>query len=87
MKTFYFNTGVRRFRHSSPIPLMNGQIWSADGVKLIPFDCADVPDGATFKYACDNPDLESNDPRVIVREIANPYPVGGMMSKYAYFTI
>lgn len=84
MKTFYFNTGVRRDLHNNPpVPLMKGQIWSMNGVKVIPFDC-DAPENAVFKFACDNPNLPEADlDGWIVREIYN----STLISKYAYFSV
>jgi len=83
MKTFYFDTGVKRELHSNLI-LMKGQFWSSNNVKIIPFDCDDVPDNAFFKFACDNPNLpESKLKNWIVREIHN----STLVSKYAYFWI
>jgi hypothetical protein len=84
MKTFYFNTGVRIYDHNPPVPLCKGQISSPNGVKIIPFDCDDVPDNATFRFACDNPNLkEASYAHIIVREIHN----STLISKYAYFNI
>lgn len=65
MQTFYFNTGVKaeiptNKRHrpdAKPVPLCDGQVWR-NGTKQIPFDCENVPEGATFSFACDNPNLE-----------------------------
>jgi len=76
MKTFYFNTGVK---YASYPYLYEGQVVRG-GTKQIPFDCDNVPEGATFEFACDNPDLH---PGVgyIVREMHNTT----MGSKYAYF--
>jgi hypothetical protein len=80
MKTFYFNTGVNLSVYPN---LMKGQISGPNNVKLIPFDCADVPNNATFKCACDNPNLYNDYPNIIMREIHN----SALCSKYAYFTI
>jgi hypothetical protein len=77
MGTFYFNTGVS-IRSGSP--LCKGQVWSSNGVKLIPFECTDVPDDVTFKFACDNPNLYPNS-GFLVREIHN----STLVSKFAYF--
>lgn len=82
MKTFYFNTGVKRYGNLRPIPLCRGQVWSSNDVKLIPFDCDNVPEGYKFKFGCDYPDLrQSRNPNFIVREIHN----STLISKYAYF--
>ncbi len=83
MQTFYFNTGVKLFKmeyadmgkpkyYAPTDKIINGE-------RYIPFDCEDVPEGASFMYACDNPGLSS---RAIVREIHN----SSLCSKYAYFT-
>ena len=83
MKTFYFNTGVRPFIHNPPVKLSAGQIMKG-GTMQIPFDCEDVPEGAIFKFACENKDLrESKYPNYIVREIHN----STLIAKYAYFQI
>lgn len=62
MKTFYFNTGVRvhvmeyadkgRPKYYAPTDVI-----SPNGVRLIPFDCEDVPETATFKFCAPSPDL------------------------------
>lgn len=84
MKTFYFNTGVKGFGHNPPVKLGKGQIWSSNGIKLIPFDCEDVPPKAHFWFACDNPELsESKREGVIVRKIHN----STLCSEYAYFKV
>jgi len=81
MKTFYFNTGVQP--QNAPIKLMPGHVMRG-GTMQIPFDCENIPDGAIFKFACDNKDLrESKYPNYIVREIHN----SALLSKYAYFQI
>lgn len=83
-KTFYFNTGVRVFvmeyadmgkpkHYDATDKIINGQ-------RHIPFDCEDVPEGASFSFACDNPNLYSEGV-YIVREMTNTT----MCSKYAYF--
>lgn len=79
LKTFYFNTGVK----IQDNPHIKGGIDSGNGTVVIPFDCEDVPENATFKYACDNPKLIEGDDKVIVREIKNSQ----LLSKYAYFII
>jgi hypothetical protein len=75
MKTFYFNTGVTLCNTEG---LSAGQIWR-NGTKQIPFDCEDVPDNATFLFACDNSEPNSED--VIVRLIHK----STLVSKYAHF--
>lgn len=84
-RTFYFNTGVRRDAFQNPpVSLGKGQIWSPNGVKVIPFDCYDVPKNAVFKFACDDPNLkESKIQGYLVREIHN----STLISKYAYFFV
>jgi hypothetical protein len=78
LKKFYFNTGV--IRNS---PLSEGMVWR-NGTKQIPFECKDVPDNATFMFACDNPNLpDSKYENVIVREIYN----STLIAKYAYFRL
>ena len=87
IKTFYFDTGVKpidtswRPHHSGTreIPLCKGQVWR-NGTKQIPFDCEDVPDGATFAFACDYPDMKGYE-GFIIRQIHN----STLISKYAYF--
>lgn len=82
MKKFTFNTGVRPFDHHPParMAFMKGFEDSGNGVYVIPFYCEGVPDGVTFKFACDDPDFypEAN---YIVREIHD----SALLSKYAYF--
>lgn len=78
MKKFYFNTGVKIWNN----PHIKGGIDSGNGTVVIPFEC-DVPEGAVFMYACDNPNLHPDNPNIIVAEIHN----SGLISKYAYFTI
>ena len=88
LKTFYFNTGVKRGvpvneRHrenAKPVALGCCQVWR-NGTKQIPFCCEDTPVDAVFLHACDRPDCESSD--VIVREIHN----SSLLSKYAHFRI
>lgn len=83
MKTFYFNTGVRPYNRNPPVKIMPGYVMRG-GVMVIPFDCENVPEGATFMFACDNPKLKEADyENVIVREIFN----SKLVSKYAYFKI
>ena len=83
MTTFYFNTGVRPFIHNPPVHIGQGEVLRG-GTKQIPFDCDDVPEGADFMFACDNPELrESKYEGVIVREIHNSV----LCSKYAYFRV
>lgn len=77
MKTFYFDTGVRYADYPF---LVKGQV-VVDKNKLIPFDCDDVPEGAIFKFACDDPNLYP-EAGYIVREIHN----STLLSKYAYFS-
>lgn len=81
MKTYYFSTGVKRYGHTPALPEIAGHIWSPNGVKLIPFDCEGVPDGASFAYACDNPELEDDNASMTVHKIHNSV----LVSKYAYF--
>lgn len=75
-KTFHFNTGVKIWDN----PHITGGIDSGNGTVVIPFDCQDVPDNATFAFACDNDNLYP-DAGYIVRPISN----SGLLSKYAYF--
>lgn len=76
MKTFYFNTGVK---YSDYPFLCKGQV-NRGGVKQIPFDCEDVPEGKSFEFACDYPNLYP-EAGYVVREIHN----STLLSKYAYF--
>jgi hypothetical protein len=77
MKRFYFNTGVK---YSDYPYLCEGQI-ERGGTKQIPFDCEDVPEGAQFKFACDDPNLYP-EAGYVVRPILN----NALHSKYAYFS-
>lgn len=82
LRKFYFDTGVTRYGHNPPVPLCKGQEWSPNGVKVIPFYCKDVPEGAEFMFGCD--DIIITDiPNVIYREILN----SSLISKYAYFKL
>jgi len=83
-KTFYFNTGVKPYGCTNPpYKLSNGHIIRG-GVVQIPFDCENVPENASFMFACDNPELsESKQKNVIVRKMYNTV----MCSEYAYFKI
>jgi len=88
MKTFYFNTGVRR---STTSYAAIGDLWKdceSDYVRLIPFDCDNVPDNAEIIFLCDDPNLleweyDIVSLNVIVREIHNTT----LLSKYAYFRV
>lgn len=77
LQTFKFNTGVHI---RSGAPLCEGQYWDGNGVKQIPFSCEDVPEGATFKFACNDGNLYP-DSGYIVREIKD----STLLSKFAYF--
>jgi hypothetical protein len=84
MKTFYFNTGVRMSTNSFKNPT---DLWAeikggGDLVRVIPFDCQDVPEKAELMYLADTPNL-SHTPKVIVREVFNTT----LLSKYAYFKV
>ena len=76
MRTFRFGTGVKASFNRIP----NTEI-DSNGVQYFTFDCENVPEGSTFLYACDSPDLEIGNASVIVREIHNSH----LLSKYAYF--
>ena len=78
MKTFYFNTGVKAYNSSY---MAKNDIRNCHGERLIPFDCDNVPENATLKYLCDNPDLEQYGANMIIKELFNTT----MCSKYAYF--
>lgn len=82
MKTFYFETGVRRSVSSYSAP---GDVWKpigdGDEVRLIPFDCDNVPESATLKFLCNDPNIV--EPNTIVQEVYNTT----MLSKYAYFRV
>lgn len=85
---FYFNTGVRPENcFNPPFPYeYHKKIGNViRGTLLIPFDCNDVPENATFKFAASNPNIDDaeNNPKVIVREIVG----GNLLSKYAYFIV
>lgn len=84
LKEFWFNTGVRIWEHTPPVPLCGEYQIAPNGIKQILFYCEDVPDGAMFLFTCDNPDLpEGKGTKRIVKEIVK----GGLCSKYAYFSI
>ena len=84
MTTFYFNTGVRHSYNSFAEPNDKWVPCGLDSVRLIPFDCEDVPPGATVMFLCSNPDLpESKLENVIVRLVSNTT----MCSKYVYLRL
>ena len=76
IQRFKFNTGVHI---SSGAPLYDDQFWDGNGVKCIPFDCEDVPEGARFAFAASVSDLGHEG--MIVREILN----SSILSRFAYF--
>jgi len=76
MRTFVFNTGVKVLYGT---PLIKGHLISSNGVKVIPFDCDDVPLGSTFMFCADDVTLAGNE--LIYREMHNTV----MQSKYAFF--
>lgn len=83
MNTFYFNTGVKEGNN----PYLEKTAVKRNSLGggthyVIPFDCEDVPDNASFVFACDNPNLYP-DAGYIVREIHN----SKLISKYAFFKI
>jgi hypothetical protein len=85
-KRFYFNTGVRpETVFNPPFPYeYHKKIGNViRGTLLIPFDCNDVPENATFKCAASNPNLYDNIPNIIVRKIVG----GNLLSEYAYFIL
>ncbi len=90
IKTYQFNTGVRPFDHDPPagMAFMDGYIDSGNGVYVIPFQCEEVPVGYSFKFSCDNPNMDKEQNpfcysgNIIRRDIL---PGSAMMSKYAYF--
>lgn len=74
--TFYFNTGVK----FSDYPFLSvGQI-QRGGTKQIPFECDNIPEKATFAFACDNPQIPGFE-----RYIVAPIVSEGLLSKFAYF--
>lgn len=82
-KTYYFNTGVKP---ESGSKLFGCQVWKG-GTKQIPFICEDVPDNATFLFACDNENLpEAKESNVVVKRILDNKP-GGLVSNFAYFRV
>lgn len=78
-KTFYFNTGVKITTNSY---LGKGDIWSPNFVRLIPFECMDVPEKATFAFACDSPKLSGHEGFFVA-----PIVGGNLLSKFAYFKV
>ncbi len=79
MKTFYFDTGVRPYAHTPPVPVTSGYVLR--GTMQIPFNCEGVPDGAFFKFAADDPTLGKG------LHCAEILPGSAMVSKYAFFQI
>lgn len=81
MRTFYFDTGVQ-VNNPGRVPYVpEGDVISTNDVRLIPFDCDDVPERATFKFACDHTPPGSE--HLLRREIHN----SNLVSKYAFFFV
>lgn len=78
LQEFLFNTGVKF--GVNPYMDKNYRMQS-NGTMVIPFYCENVPEGAVFLFACDNPKLKEYS-KLLVREIKNSL----LVSKYAYFT-
>lgn len=76
MKTFYLPV---EFDSTNPVK----GVVVKDGTEFISFDCNDVPEGATFLFACDSPNLRKDEKDVIHRKIYN----SSLLSEYAYFKI
>lgn len=76
MKTYFFNTGVKPWNSGY---MAEGDIY-INNERHIPFVCDNVPDGAIFQFACDNPNLHPNSKYIVV-----PILAGNLHSKYAYF--
>lgn len=81
---FLFNTGVNVYKmeyaDKGKPKYYDPTDEIINGVRHIPFYCNDVPEGATFVFACDyldHPDAKN----MIVREIV----AGNIISKYAFF--
>ncbi len=86
LQRFQANTGVRPFDFNPPagMAFMEGFEDSGNGVYVIPFYCYDVPKGAKFTFAADNPDLgKLSNKKVIVRKIYN----SKLTSEFAYFEL
>ncbi len=77
MQLHYFNTGVKPWNSNGLNP---GEKWNEHNEKLIPFETDEVPNGSTFKFACDNPELYPNSDYLIVKIHS------GLFSQYAYFS-
>lgn len=77
MKTYFFNTGVKPWNSSY---LGEGEIF-INNEKHIPFICDGVPNGARFRFACNDPNASPGAGYIVAPIIA-----GGLCSKYAYFT-
>ena len=75
-KTFWFNSGVKPWNSSYLAP---GDKY-INNENHIPFDCDDVPDGATFAFGAQVDNLEGYE-NYIVRKMKNTT----MGSEYAYF--
>lgn len=81
-KRFYFNTGVRpenviNFPYEYHRKVGN----TINGTLLIPFDCENIPEGATFKFGADNPELAING------LVCFPIIGGNLLSKFAFFNV
>jgi hypothetical protein len=79
MRTFYFNTGVKP-ENRRGVGLCAGQVWRG-GTLQIPFDCENVPDNASFQFACDH--TPPGNEHLLRREMHNTT----MVSKYAFFQV
>ena len=78
IREFQFNTGVKL--ENNRMGPLKGRL-APNGVWVIPFECDDVPEGATFEFACDSLPVREG---FIRREIK---PGSGLLSKYAYFRL
>lgn len=81
MRTFFFDTGVKVYNFSPPVRVPKGDVISSNGIHLVPFDCDDVPERATFRFACDHTPPGSE--HLLRREIHN----SNLVSKYAFFFV
>jgi len=82
LKRFLFQTGVQVYKLTNPTYRhREGNLVQPNGVLAIPFFCEDVPENATFVYACDH--VIPGDEHLLKREIHN----SNMISKYAFFKV
>lgn len=77
LKKFYFNTGIKQWRN---VPTYPGDIF-INGELNIPFECADIPEGAILDFLTTKDEINEIKVNHIVREVHN----SRMSATFAYF--